>query len=125
MKASAIAPRQWALRRADGGNVADKGDQTAQQPTILDFRKEIRMVATMDYGRRQNCSKEEGGGTQDYSTLVDNYTADDDDDNNGHGKITQQSNSSQEMEWMMMGMSKEGCAVGGGGARMPFFSLTQ
>jgi hypothetical protein len=48
-----------------------------------------------------------------------------DDDNNDRGKITQQSNSSREMEWMMMGMSKEGCTVGGGGARMPFFSLTQ
>jgi len=80
------------------------------------------MVATMDDGRRLNCSKEEGGGTQDYSTL-DNYTADD--DNNDQGKITQQSNSPRDMEWMMMGMSKEGCTVGGGGARMPFFSLTK
>ena len=121
MKVSAIAPRRRAPRRADGDNVADEGEQTTQQPTI-DFRREIRMVATMDDGRRRNCSKEEGGGTQDYSTL-DNYTTDD--DNNDRGKITQQSNSSREMEWMMMGMSKEGCTVGGGGARMPFFSLTQ
>jgi hypothetical protein len=101
MKVSAIAPRRRAPRRADGGNVADEGEQTTQQPTI-DFRREIRMVATMDDGRRRNCSKEEGGGTQDYSTL-DNYTADD--DNNDRGKITQQSNSLREMEWMMMGMS--------------------
>jgi hypothetical protein len=50
MKASAIAPRRWAPRRAEGGNVADKGEQTTQQPTI-DFRREIRMVATMDDGR--------------------------------------------------------------------------
>ena len=50
MKALAIAPRWWALRRADGGNVADEGEQTTQQPTI-DFRREIRMVATMDDGR--------------------------------------------------------------------------
>ena len=46
MKASAIAPRRLAprTRRADGGNVADEGEQTTQQPTI-DFRREIRMVA--------------------------------------------------------------------------------
>ena len=120
MKASVITLRRRASRRADGGNVADEGKQTTQQPT--DFRREIRMVATMDDGRLRNCSKEEGGGTQDYSTL-DNYMTDD--DNNDRGKITQQSNSSREMEWMMMGMSKEGCAMGGDGARMPFFSLTQ
>ena len=53
----------------------------------------------MDDDRRRNCSKEEGGGIQDYSTL-DNYTTDD--DNNDRGKITQQSNSLREMEWMMM-----------------------
>jgi hypothetical protein len=46
------------------------------------------MVATMDDGRWRNCSKEDGGGTQDYSTL-DNYTTDD--DNNNRGKIAQQS----------------------------------
>ena len=76
----------------------------------------------MGDGRQRNCSKEVGGGTQDYSTL-DNYMTDD--DNNDRGKITQQSNNSRQMELMMMGMRKEGCAMGGDGARMPFFSLTQ
>ena len=82
------------------------------------------MVATMDDGQRRNWrllrrnrarrKKEE----EHMTILLNNYTADD--DNNNHGKITHQSNSLREMEWMMMGMSKEGSAVGGGGgARCP------
>ncbi len=86
------------------------------------------MVATMDDGRQWNRrlfrrnrarrKKEEEHRT----ILLNNYTTDD--DNNNSGKITQQLNSSREMEWMMMGMSKEGCAMGGGSGRMPIFSLT-
>jgi len=82
MKASAITPRRRVPRKEDGGNVADEGEQTTQQPTI-DFRREIRLVATMDDGRQRNCLKEEGGGTQDNSTQ-NNYTTDD--DNNDRGK---------------------------------------
>ena len=67
----------------------------------------------------EQSSKEEGGG----NSTLNNHTMDD--DNNDRGKISQQSNSLREMEWMMMGMSKEGCAMGGGGARMPFFAITQ
>jgi hypothetical protein len=59
MKASVIALRRQAPRRADGGNVADEGEQTTQQPTI-DFRREIRMVATMDDGRRPTTELLEG-----------------------------------------------------------------
>ena len=44
MKALTITPRRRVPRREDGGNVADEGEQTTQQPTI-DFRREIRMVA--------------------------------------------------------------------------------
>ena len=111
MKASAIAPTRRAPRRADGGNVADEGEQTTQQPTI-DFGREIRMVATMDDGQQRNCSKEEGGGTQDFSTL-DNYTTDD--DNNDCGKITQQSNSLWEREWMILFFNPVEIIRGGGG----------
>ena len=67
----------------------------------------------------EQSSKEEGGG----NSTLNNHTMDD--DNNDRGKISQQSNSLREMEWMMMGMSKEGYAVGGGDTRMPYFSLTQ
>ena len=58
MKASVITLRRRAPRRADGGNVADEGKQTTQQPT--DFRREIRMVATMDDGRRPTTELLEG-----------------------------------------------------------------
>jgi len=87
MKAWAIAPRQRALRtrRADGGNVADEGEQTTHQPTI-DFRREKRMVAapllSSSKYLRDNEDIDNNNGYNDNND--DNDDDDDDNDDEDH-----------------------------------------
>ena len=55
--------------------------------------------------------KEEGGG----NSTLNNHTMDD--DNNDHGKITQQSNSLWEREWMILFFNPVEIIRGGGGEK--------
>jgi ABC-type Zn2+ transport system substrate-binding protein/surface adhesin len=84
----------------DHDNHDDHDDHDTTIKQRMEERGRRKMVVRMNDGRQRNwrvpeeqSSKEEGGGTQDYSTL-DNYTMDD----NNNDKITLQSNSSREME---------------------------